>query len=164
MGDSQILPLRSHRKQDYDGGLYQLVEHYPAVLAHSPTEAIDALLTLIDGYVRTEHKSDSDPEPVFLHGEETTLLQDSSSIWDTGSHDHQLRMLDALQEFLESTGDLHTLKHYIRQIATRRPPAVVWRRLLTAGVHQPVTVGHAIRSLTWDPTILTAYDTTKPVG
>jgi signal recognition particle GTPase len=164
MGDSQILPMRSHRKQDYDGGLYQLVEHYPAFLAHSPTEAIDALLPVIDAYVQAEHRPDSAPDPVFLDGEETTLLQDYSSIWDrSGSHD-QLQMLDALQDFLEAASDLHALQQYIRQIVTNRPPAVVWRRLLTAGAHQPATVGHAIRALTWDPTILTAYDTTEPVG
>src|ERR1019366_8114295 len=68
MGDSQILPMRSHRKQDYDGGLYQLVEHYPAFLAHSPTEAIDALLPVIDAYVQAEHRPDSAPDPVFLDG------------------------------------------------------------------------------------------------
>lgn len=165
MGNSQILPMRSHRKQDYDLGLYQLAEHYPAFLAYSPTEAVDALLPIIDVYVRTQHKSDAAPAPVFLDGEETTLLDDDSSIWDTtGSHDDELRMLDALQNFLEATTDPPTLKRYIRQISINRPPAVVWRRLLGAGAHQPHTVGHMIRSLTWDPTILTAYDTSKPIG
>lgn len=165
MGDSQILPMRSHRKQDYDGGLYQLAEHYPAVLAANPHEAITAVLTVVDEYVRTEHKPADTPVPVKFNGEGTTLLQDYSSIWDeTGSHDRELTMLDALQHFLEETTDPHAIREYLRQIAAYGPPAVVWRRLLTAGAHQPGTIGHALRSLTWDPNMLIEYDTTKPIG
>jgi signal recognition particle GTPase len=165
MGDSQILPMRSHRKQDYDGGLYQLAQHYPAVLAVNPLEAITAVLTVIDEHVRTKHKPADNPVPVKFNAEDTTLLQDYSRIWDeTGSHDSELTMLDALQHFLERITDPQAIQEYLRQIVAYGPPAVVWRRLLTAGANQPSTIGHALRSLTWDPNILIEFDTTKPIG
>jgi hypothetical protein len=160
MGDSQILPMRSHRKQDYDLGLYLLAERYPSVLDAHPTEAIDALLTIIDSYVRTEHTPADEPVRVALDAEETEFLPDYSSIWDEiGSHDHPLVMLDALQQFLERNSDPDAIQEYVRQIARRRPPAVVWRRLLLAGAHQPATLGDALRSLAWDPNILIERDT-----
>ena len=165
MGGSQILPMSSHRKQDYDSGLYQLTEHYPAVLANNPHEAIDALLTIIDEYVRTEHKPADTPVSVHWNGYDTSLLQDYSSIWDeVGSQDHELKMLDAVQHFLEHTTDPAQAAAHLHQVAAHHPPAIIWRRLLAAGASQPGTIGRALRSLTWDPTILISYDTTKPAG
>ncbi|MCX6593131.1 MAG: hypothetical protein NTZ56_16565 [Acidobacteria bacterium] len=167
MGDSKILPMTSNRKQDYDLGLWQLAEHYPAVLNLRPTEAIDALLDIVDDYVRTEHKPAEKSVAVEFEDLHTSILQDYSSIWDQGyasQHDHALTMLNAFQTFLENNTDAKNIQGYLRQAADHHPPAVIWRRLLAAGAKCPTTIGHALRSLTWDRNILIEYDTTGPVG
>src|SRR5258708_35127321 len=51
-----------------------------------------------------------------------------------------------------------------KMIPSFRPPAMVWRSLLSAGTRQPATVGRAIRSLAWDHSILTERDTTELAG
>jgi hypothetical protein len=166
MGDSQIMPLRSNRRQDYAGGLWQLSSHYATFLATAPTEALAPLLTIIAEFVRTEHKTTATPVPVALDDYHTSLLTDYSSIWDEMSapHDIPLQMLNTLQQYLEHLTDATTIQAFIQEIAATHPPAVIWRRLLKAGANQPATIGHAIRSLAWDHNILTERDTTRPVG
>lgn len=167
MGDSNILPMTSNRKQDYDHGLWQLAEHYPAVLQLDPARGLDALLDILDHYVRSTHRPSEQAVPVEFEDVHTSILQDYSRIWDQGytaQHDYPLSMLNAFQKFLESSTDPKCIEGYLRQVANYHPPAVVWRRLLAAGAKQPTTIGHALRSLTWDPNILLECDTTRPVG
>jgi signal recognition particle GTPase len=166
IGDSKILPLSSTKKQDYDHGLWQLGEYYWAVLNAGPREAIDALLTVVDEYVRNERTPAKASVPVELDDQHTSLLQDYSSIWDEGlssQHDNPIKMLNAFQTFLERTTDNAMIQEYLHQVAAAHPPAVIWRRLLIAGANQPATIGYALRSLGWDHNILIEIDTTRPV-
>ena len=167
MGDSQILPLSSNKKQDYDLGLWQLAEQYPTVLKLGPREAIDALLAIVEDYVRAEHNAAQAPVPIEFDNQHTSLLPDYSSIWDGDlalQHDNHIKMLNAFQTFLEHTTSTAAIQDYLCQVAAQHPPAVIWRRLLIAGANRPATIGHALRSLGWDHNILIECDTTRPVG
>jgi hypothetical protein len=164
MGDSQIFSMSSNRKQDYEMGLYQLVEYFPRFLEHASPIAIVALLKITDQYVKAEHPTTDQPVPVRLDDIETSLLPDHSSIWGRGlaSHpDNPFRMLQAFQTYLEKLNDETQIREIARAIASAQPPALVWRTLLSAGTRQPANVGRAIRSLAWDHSILTEGDTTQ---
>ena len=167
MNDSQIFSMGSNRKQDYEMGLYQLAEYFPHFLEQAPPIAIDALLKITDRYVEAEHPSSDPAVPVRLDDIETSLLPDYSSIWGRGvanHHDEPFRMLQAFQTYFEKLNDETQIREIVETIASSRPPALVWRSLLSAGSRQPATVGRVIRSLAWDHSILTERDTTELAG
>ncbi len=167
MNDSQIFSMGSNRKQDYGMGLYQLAEYFPRFLDWAPRIAIDAVLKITDRFVEAEHPSSDPPVPVRLDDIESSLLPDYSSIWGRGvanHHDEPFRMLQAFQAYFEKLDDATLIREIVKVIASSRPPALVWRSLLSAGSRQPATVGRAIRSLAWDHSILTERDTTELAG
>jgi len=167
MNDSQIFSMGSNRKQDYGMGLYQLAEYFPHFLDQAPRIAIDVVLKITDRFVGAEHPSSDPPVPVRLDDIETSLLPDYSSIWGRGvanHHDEPFRMLQAFQAYFEKLDDETQIREIVKMIASSRPPALVWRSLLSAGSRQPATVGRVIRSLAWDHSILTERDTTELAG
>jgi hypothetical protein len=167
MNDSEIFSMGSNRKQDYGMGLYQLAEYFPHFLDQAPRIAIDALLKITDRFVGAEHPSSDPPVPVRLGDIETSLSPDYSSIWGSGvanHHDEPFRMLQAFQRYFEKLSDETQIREIVEMIAFSRPPALVWRSLLSAGIRQPPTVGRVIRSLVWDHSILTERDTTELAG
>jgi signal recognition particle GTPase len=151
MGDSQILPMSSNRKQDYELGLWSLAEHYSIFLDAAPREALDALLKITDQYVRGRRKATEDSVPIMLDELQSSLLRDNSFIWGSGvaQNDDPLKMLRAFQNYLERLTDATVIQQLVCSIATHQPPAVVWRILLSIGTKHPSTIGHAIRSLAY---------------
>src|ERR1039457_4556483 len=67
-------------------------------------------------------------------------------------------------EVLAKQQDQTPLQDVVRTLLGTSLHAVVWRRLLRASTNQPATLGHILRSLAWDHTILTSADTTRLAG
>ena len=51
IGQSQILPLSSNRRQDYDMALYELGSVFQEFLERAPENATRALIAVTEGYV-----------------------------------------------------------------------------------------------------------------
>lgn len=168
IADSQIMPLVSNRRQDYDMGLWQLADYYPTFLSTHPAEATDVLLVVFTDYVNRRHRLTHQPVEIDFDGEKTSTVTDFSEIWDHGPgiHDDKpLQMIAAFQSFLEEHAEDEPMLHArLAQVASFRPVAAFWRRLLMAGGNQPATIGHAVRSLTWQHPILIGYDTSRHAG
>ena len=62
LGSGRILTLTSTRRQDYEGALYQLADHYPAFLEADPTAASRALIVVLSSYVDRRHSAGIDGE------------------------------------------------------------------------------------------------------
>lgn len=56
MSGSQILALRSTRKQDYEMACYRLAEEYPDFLSAAPEEATRAMVSIIESYAQHEEE------------------------------------------------------------------------------------------------------------
>ena len=166
MGDSQILPMSSNRRQDYEMGQWSLSEQFPRILRAAPRQALTALIAAAAAHVTNRRKAERDIVPVFLHGIESGLWRDNSSIWD-GSADqieNVPKMLQAFRSFLGTLSDAALLRELMNIVAAHQPPGTIWRLLLATGAEHPSTVGLAIRSLAWDHFILTERDTTSLAG
>lgn len=61
LGNSQILPLLSNRRQDYDMARFSLKEFFPRFLAAHPTHAMTALFAALKGYIALGHPSRETP-------------------------------------------------------------------------------------------------------
>ena len=169
IGDSQVLPMRSNKRQDYNGALWSLGENFTAFLQASATNAVSALVTIIDDHVTVEHRTSREEVnlPVNLEHCTSSLRPDGSVIWDNsgiGPDDAPLKLLGAFESTLLSTEHAPPSTRLVDEITAHPLSAVVWRRLLRAATHKPSSLGVRIRALAWDHTILTARDTTQPAG
>ncbi|MCU1336692.1 MAG: hypothetical protein JWO19_2273 [Bryobacterales bacterium] len=166
MGDSQILPMFSNRKQDYESGLWKLGEYFPHFLTAAPRQALDALLNITGHYVKAKKKFADGTMPVSLDGCQSSLIRDGSAIWANGvsQNDNPLKMLQAFERYLEAQTDAGLIQQLVQDVAAHQPPAAIWRVLLSTGTKHPTTIGRSIRSLAWDDSILTESDTTRLAG
>jgi len=166
MGDSQILPMSSNRRQDFEMGQWSLSEQFPRFLEAAPRPALAALIPATEAHVTNRRKAERDIVPVFLDGIESGLWRDNSFIWDGGADqiENVPKMLYAFRTYLSGLSDPALLRELMHDIAAHQPPGTIWRLLLSTGTEHPSTVGLAIRSLAWDYFILTERDTTSLAG
>ena len=78
--NSQILPLRSNRKQDYGHGLWQLGEHYLTFLHNAPQAAVSTLLAISEFVALRHQHSNTAVLPVYLDDEQTGMIADLSGL------------------------------------------------------------------------------------
>ena len=171
----KVFALISNRRQDYESGLYQLVQSFPEFLRAAPQEAVEAMDAALEWHVANEEShpdfSDEEVAEFDLDGKRALLLTDYSHIWDWGrGHpgenaiallDHVEQRLQDLADGKEGTGELATLLDVL--IRTCRL-AIVWRRLFRLGTRHPDQIGMRLRSAGWSLPVLMCPDTIKDVG
>ena len=167
-----VLVLTSNRRQDYQGGLYKLVQSYPEFLRAAPQEAVEAMNAALEWHITREHSPLGKETIGFdLGGERVFLQTDDSYIWDEGqghSDKYAVHLLDHVQGRLEelakekaSTAKLVNLLDILTRTCQL---AVVWRRLLNLGTRYPDQIGMRIRAAGWSLPVLTCQDTIRDVG
>ena len=137
MGASQILPLSSNRRQDYQHAQWQLKEYFPTFLAEHPDDAVPALIDVIAGYVAREHRPSEGMETwtFNVNGQEAVLVEDWSNIWawnpDDEHGDNELGILKAVVKRLQTAAPNDAI-HLAKAVAERSKLGVVWSRLFMA--------------------------------
>ncbi|SDF59376.1 hypothetical protein SAMN05428966_117104 [Massilia sp. PDC64] len=136
LGDSQILPLRSNARQDYDMARYSLSEYFPDFLERHPKEAVDAITNAVEGYVAREHPlKDSRDYRLTIKGHLIRVREDYSYIWahdpeSTYSRDAEILLVKLVARLrAASESDCREL---IRLLCTTASLAVFWARLFMA--------------------------------
>jgi len=167
-----VLSLISNRRQDYQSGLYQLVQSYPEFLRMAPQVAVEAMNAALERHISQESfLPKRDAIEFDIDGKRVLLQADDSHTWDEGQGcpyedavhllDHVQRRLEELAEEEASTAELVNLLDTL--IDTCRL-AVVWRRLLNLGTRYPGQIGMRIRAAGWSLPVLTCPDTIRDVG
>jgi hypothetical protein len=169
----RVLSLTGTRRQDYEGALYQLAEFFPTFMRQAPMQAVEAMLVAVNDYVqRRRGASSSDGAQAFdFMGRRTAICTDYSHIWDRSSgfsHDGPVRMLDALDGYLETLaqGDATAAdrRALLEMFAEEPQFAVVWSRLLQIGARFPEAWGRELAELVMAAPILTHMDTSGHAG
>src|ERR1035438_10282747 len=134
--------MTSNQQQDYDGGLYLLGEHYPAFLHAAPKAATTTLLAVVNAFAPQGQSKNPQPRSVHLDGTTTALIPDRSAGWDSANlyeHDLPIKMLDHLRARMEALAeqaqDQTTLPTILSTLTAAPLPALIWRRLLLAGIN-----------------------------
>lgn len=135
LGSSRILPLRSNTRQDYESARYSLGEYFPNFLKQHPTQAIEAVVRAMHGFVARKHPLDTLGEHLSVSGYDINLQTDRSHIWahDPDSnygHDGEVlikKLLQCLREAPEP--DAIILAQLICEKASL---AIFWARLFLA--------------------------------
>ena len=174
MSGSQLLALRSNRRQDYQGSWYGLTERYPKFLKATPDEAAWALNKAIEGYVARQHSHTSTAAEertveFNLGTRAATYIVDYSYIWlqtAIGSRQDAPQLLVKLgAEFLSDDEETENrLRRVISVLMGNARLAVMWRTVLDLASQKPTLVGHEVVPLVCAAPILTGSDTREVAG
>lgn len=166
MGGSQILPMSSNRRQDYQHAQWQLKEYFPTFLAEHPDEAMTALLDVIAGFVAREHPPGERMETwaFEVNGQQATLVEDWSNIWawnpDDEHGDNELLILKSFVKRLKAAAPDDAI-HLAQSVAARNRQGVVWSRLFIAGAARPDVLGPVLWSYATKHHFISSPDTSK---
>lgn len=151
---SQLLPLRSTRRLDYESALDRLAEQYPTFLREAPLMAVRTLIAVLDA---------SEPSPQ----EETASFDFLNARASIRIRIDRTYLPHIPYEWPERLGKmLSSLSIYLTQIAANpergeelqavlallgeaNRHGVLWRRVVMEGVNNPTTFGYRLRQLTW---------------
>jgi hypothetical protein len=175
-GPSRILPLITNVRQEWQGVQYSLAKSFPDFLRKAPRLAIEAALVGVAAFAAREHPPKSDEviaERFTFLERECRIITDYSSIWDSRSSVHSgdssaIELLYAVQRYLEKLDSLPDaggrIDELLAIIAEGAQHAVVWRRLMNSGSEHPKALGYRLRSLLWEPGVLSSFDVMEEVG
>jgi hypothetical protein len=149
-----VMPLTSHRSQDYDMAKYELAEAYPAFLKTAPSEALDALAAVRLAYgVRHGYGSVREQDPVVVHwqGQPVTIQPEGSYGWDsdTFAHHDEAKLLSAFAEWF---GALRRgeLRDALKLLRSSPRPSSIWRCVLRVAAADPGRYATVIAPLVVD--------------
>ena len=141
MSSSQILPLRSNARQDYSMARYALGEFIPQFLDQHPSQAIEAIIASVEGYVAREHPipDDFDDYNLDVAGRSVRLREDLSRVWahdPDSQYDRDAEVLVAkLLERLR-VSDENTALNLANLLIDNASLAVFWSRLFMASAER----------------------------
>ena len=165
LGSSQILPLRSNRKQNYEMAKYQLAEVFPAVLNKSSFLATSICISAVTSHIRNDRGSDSLNEELTFNfdDKEVSVKQDHSRVWDhLNLDDYATKILNLWIQHVRGlcmVQDEHTLLQTLRIVAEENPLTIFWRRLLELSREFPEPLGRLLLPVASTRDVLTAEET-----
>jgi hypothetical protein len=173
-GESQIMALRSNRRQDYELALYSLGELFPQFMAVAPVEATGAVIAAVEARVAESARqpvASITGEAIRLGKEPARFAEDYSHIWDGGhSHRYDLhhQLLDGFEEELVrlggTKGNPALLASVLSGVARENRFAALWRRVLSAAIREPAGLGLKVWTLAASPPVLISSDTLELIG
>ncbi len=177
MGSSQILALRSNRRQDYQGAWYQLSEAITPILADNLEAGVRAVARGLHGYVQRErryqhHSHEPSTESFAVGSQAANFEADWSYSWFRGGYQPNQDAPVLLKKFEEYLNRLATEADagakFGRVLTTlANEPHVVaamWASLLIAGARHPALLAHGLLPIASASPILLGSDTRFQLG
>jgi hypothetical protein len=167
MGNSQILPLMSNRRQDYDMARYSLKEFFPRFLTTQPIHALSALIGAMKDHAALEHPIQDETAKLWTvsaNGRSVHLRQDLSHIWawnpDEGHADNALALVQAFVRRLREAEPVDA-RSMVEYLIANNELALLWARTLLIAVERPDVLGDLLWPLVTQEAFLQCVDTRK---
>lgn len=153
-----VMPLLSNRRQDFHMCHYHLERKFPAFIESKPIEAIDAGMDVLNAhawgdhlltYSRTHEEILKDSVEFKWRQKTAKILEDHSSIWDSGTslRDEQIKIANTIFKYFEKHLDDAAITNQILDLfAKKAEVAFWWKRLLNSGAKNP----HALAVLLFE--------------
>lgn len=166
LGKSQILPLRSNAKQDYDLARYSLSEFFPDFIRLSPKVATRALIDAVDGYLARKHSfvEENQEFAISISGKTVRLIEDHSHIW---AHDPESKYAEdgevLITLFLKYLRDADeaSAANVASEIIESAGYAIYWSRLFMAAVERNDSLVDILWPIASSEVFLVTPDTRK---
>jgi hypothetical protein len=166
IGVSQILPLRSNRRQDYEMAKWSLKEAYPRFLQAHPVEGVRALICALEGHISSQHPLSETVQEITVDAGARTgkIIDDQSHIWawnpDDAHSDNAVSLVQAFSSRLRDAPDDEALQ-IVDQAINGNRFAILWSRMFRAGAARPEPLGELLWSFAIQRPFLVSYDTIK---
>jgi len=166
MGNSQILPLTSNKRQDYQHAQWQLAQYVPGFLKGKPALGVRVLIAALEGHVASEHPTEEKEQSIATAAKSVALLDDGSHSWahnpdDPHAHaSNAASMIDAFKQRLLNApaSDAASLAQLV--ISANRL-AVLWARMFLAAARRPEVFGAIMWPFATSHAFLRSIDTRK---
>ncbi|MBB4373749.1 hypothetical protein GGD63_006577 [Bradyrhizobium sp. cir1] len=166
IGDSQILPLHSNRRQDYEMARWTLKEAFPRFLQAHPIEGVRALVAALDAYVETAHPLDQSAEEIAVRAGTSTgrLIDDRSHIWAWNPNDRHsdngVSLVQAFSARLTAASEDEALQ-LAGEVIARNRLALLWSRLFGAASRRGGPLAALLSPFAAQRPFLLSQDTSK---
>ncbi|WP_438765349.1 hypothetical protein [Kushneria sp. TE3] len=166
IGNSQIMPLKSNARQDYDMARYALKEFFRTFLQLHPKHAVGAITQAVESYVAKEHTRtpellDAELEVV---GRRVRLREDRSYIWahsTDGIYGHDAEALvKKLLDYLISA-NINEAIYIAERLIETSSLAIFWSRLFLAATERDDTLIDTVLPIAMQEDFLMLPDTCK---
>lgn len=173
MWESQIVPLVTSVRQDFQMLHYGLGEAFGEFLKVNPAVAIPVLCDVVERYAARRHRygNEAGTHQFSFRGTQAAYSPDASACWDDRSvhkHDAPVKMLKAFSESLDdmvsSQDGEQAFLAYLDYLAGSNRLAVVWRRILEFGAANPNPFGLLLQELVQADVVLATPDTRVQAG
>jgi hypothetical protein len=166
MGNSQILPMSSNKRQDYDHARWQLTQYVPGFLERHPDLGLRVLIAALEGQLVSEHPTDATEQSFTVAGQTVALIDDGSRIWahdpdDRHAHaDNGASMIEAFKKRLLNAPATDAVNLAQLAIANNRM-ALIWARMFLAAARRPDVLGQVMWPFASSLQFLRSSDTRK---
>jgi hypothetical protein len=166
LGSSQILPLTSNKRQDFEHAKWELKEIVPRFLQESPEQGLLAICAALEANVIAEHKPDAVEQTFVIDGHPTSLIDDYSHIWASDPDDphahavNEASIIGAFRKRIEAGTDADAAA-FARLATAHVKLAVLWSRLFLVAAHRPAALGPIVWPYASAKPFLLSGDTRK---
>lgn len=175
MGTSLLLPLTSHRRQDYGMIWWELAEAFPTLIGQDVSMAVQALCRAVDGFIDRRDplaEGEQRQREQFPFGAEVAqFCPDLSHIWHRGGVQPSTdvpALLAKFQQYLASLAPPDAASERFREIlnliVAYGHAAVFWSIMLYAGARRPDLFAVELLPVVTAAPILRCVDTRHAVG
>lgn len=169
MGQSQLLPLSSNRRQDFEMSWHQLSEAFPYFIDKYPREGVRALSKAVDGYLNRERENDGVETHFRFRERDLRLKADHSYTWRQFKHYRDaltlLPLFDSWLDSLASTAQpSESFSRALDIIADESSLAGIWAGAIAASSRHPALFGSPIADLLAIPEVQQSLELTHDVG
>lgn len=173
IGNSAILAMTSHRRQDYEMAWWGLQEAFPHLLDTDLPRAMEALTKAVTAYNKREHPGPHYGKPLpgqfTANGKKFKFHEDLSHIWFRGGFQDRRDAPALIAKFEEALARPATATEkanfqiMVNTVGREGGPAVLWASLINHAANRPL-LARIIASVVAAKPILLSADTRYAIG
>lgn len=165
LGHSQILPLTSDSRQDYQMAQWGLKEAYPSFLASQPKAAAIAAIKVAKAYRDTQHALQEPVDVLTVQSDAivAAVLPDLSHIWAAQREHHRDDGQEIVNNFIDSLTTMvdESALEIVDLVVASNDLAWLWARLFSVATQRGGAVAAKLWPLAAQTPFLTLAETMK---
>ena len=162
--NSQILSLKSNARQNYELARYSLSEYFPNFIKEYPSQATDAIVSAMNGYIARNHPLNQPSEHLSVSELNISLQADRSHIWAYNpdreyAHDGE-KLIEILLQHLRTASEPDALS-LAKLLSEKASLAIFWARLFLAANERNDSLIDFLWPIASQEAFITGKDTCK---
>ena len=161
VNNSQILPLSTSRRQDYESSWWRLEKLFPQLLATHHLHGVRALIVSVSGHIEREHKLENDSVWKISQGASESLLrEDGSYHWarDLSNSRDACALIKSFVDHCLAT-EIDVIRKVIEEVIGLNEHAVLWSQTFLVASQRANDIGDLLWEFATQEPFLASFDT-----